>query len=61
MLAFQLEFLNRPEFENQFIVLEFLASELSSASSIAYLDNSYVFYGSANSDSFILQVTSELQ
>ena len=60
MLAFELEFLGRPDQEQSFMVLEFLASELSSASSITYLDNSYVFYASQNSDSYILQVTSEL-
>jgi hypothetical protein len=61
MLAFQLELLDKPDQEQRFIVLEFLASELSSASSVTYLDNSYVFYASAHSDSYILQVTSELQ
>lgn len=61
MLAFQLDLLDKPDQEQRFIVLEFLASELSSASAVTYLDNSYVFYASAHSDSYILQVTSELQ
>lgn len=61
MLAFQLDLLNIPEQENRAIVLEFLGSELSSASSLTYLDNNYVFYASANSDSHILEITEELQ
>ena len=61
MMAFQLDLLGKVDLDQRFMVLEFLASELSSASSITYLDNSYVFYASQNSDSYILQVTSALQ
>ena len=61
MLAFQLDLLGITDFDQRFLVLEFLASELSTACSITYLDNSYLFYASKNSDSYILQVTSDLQ
>jgi hypothetical protein len=54
MLAFQLDLLGKADLDQRFLVLEFLASELSTAASITYLDNSYVFYGSKNSDSYII-------
>jgi len=60
MLAFLLEYLGMAQQEQRFIVLEFLASELSSASSLTYLDNNYIFYGSSKSDSYVLQATTEL-
>ena len=60
MLAFLLEYLGMAHQEQRFIVLEFLASELSSASSLTYLDNNYIFYGSSKSDSYVLQATTEL-
>jgi|688.fasta_scaffold158855_1 hypothetical protein len=41
--------------------LEYLAGDLSSASSLSYLDNSYLFYASENSDSYIIKITPELQ
>jgi hypothetical protein len=61
MLAFHLDLLTVPEQESKAIVLEFLASELSSASSLTYLGNNYVYYASANSDSHVLEITTELQ
>jgi len=61
MLAFQLDLLGKADLDQRFLILEFLASELSMAASITYLDNNYVFYGSKNSDSYILEIKSDLQ
>lgn len=56
MLAFHLD-----QEPNQFMVVEYLSGDLSSASSLTYLDNNFVFYGSQHSDSYIIKVTPELQ
>jgi hypothetical protein len=69
MLAFQLELLETVldydptkkgildgDIESGFLNVEFLASKLSFCSSLVYLDNSYVFYGSREGDSFILKI-----
>lgn len=61
MLAFLLDYLGMPDHEQKALVLEFLASELSAASSITYLDNNFCFYASQKSDSYILKITSDLQ
>jgi len=55
MLAFHLD-----QDPSQAMVVEYLAGDLSSASSLTYLDNSFVFYASQHSDSYILKVTPEL-
>ncbi len=55
MLAFHLD-----QDPSQSMVVEYLAGDLSSASSLTYLDNSFVFYASQHSDSYILKVTPEL-
>ena len=60
MVAFHLDLLGIEGQENKALVLEFLASELSSASSLTYLANNYLYYASANSDTHILQVTTDL-
>lgn len=47
--------------ESGFLNVEFLASKLSFCSSLVYLDNSYVFYGSREGDSFILKIWAQHQ
>lgn len=74
MLAFQLELLEKvleydptkkgslsADVEGGFMNVEFLASKLSFCSSLVYLDNSYVFYGSREGDSFILKIWTQHQ
>ncbi len=54
MLAFCLDFLHliqglaNPNFQegNQFMIVEFLGHKLSPCSTMQYLDNGFVFYGS---------------
>ena len=61
MLAFYLDLLGIEGQEQKALVLEFLASELSSASSLTYLANNFIYYASANSDTHILEVMDSLQ
>ena len=44
---------------DQLMTIEFLASKLTLSSSLVYLDNSFVFYGSREGDSFILKIWAE--
>ena len=44
---------------DQLMTIEFLASKLTLCSSLVYLDNSFVFYGSREGDSFVLKIWAE--
>ena len=46
---------------NQFIVIEFLGSHLSNCSSLVYLDNGYLYYGSKYGDSYLIQLQTQNQ
>ncbi|CDW78610.1 dna damage-binding protein 1 [Stylonychia lemnae] len=67
LLAFNLENLHlingfgavNPLEANQFMIIEFLAHKLSSCSSLNYLDNGFVYYGSKLGESMLLLLETE--
>ena len=67
MLAFYLDSLHLVtgigsvnQFEaNSFMIIEFLGEKLSNCSSLMYLDNGYIFYGSKLGDSYLIQLQSD--
>lgn len=61
MIAFELKNINLMASSNQskfdannFMVIEYIGSRLSECSSIVYIDNGYIHYGSMNGDSYLI-------
>jgi hypothetical protein len=54
-LMTQLTQVNQFDADN-FVIIEYLGGALSSCSSIAYLSNGYLYYGSRLGDSHILRI-----
>lgn len=45
---------------NKFMNVEYLGGRLSNCSSLAYVDNGYIYYGSRDGDSYLLKLESEI-
>ena len=50
-----------PQEANSFVIIEFMSSKLTPCSSLVYLDDGYVYYGSKLGNSFIIKLQTEHQ